>query len=267
MTQEAPLAEPLSSAFERQVLRHPDIEALLREVRAKPALFDQCKREFSPPSWPSWRLQNLLEGSYALQSGLWPAYADKGLRDQAEDRASIGFLTPITPDARRVLLVVADRFEEFIVPLRNGTVSAQGHLVNGDLVRLSVGIWCGHDSWIDIFAGCVGDFAGSGDDAPEFVPRWKGVALAGRRQAAALGSASRSPREKTSQIKISLAVAALWPSPGDLDGLSAKERDRKINLWLQDQGKGSVSGSSIKRYFTNRDRVGPLQMPGPFRAK
>lgn len=249
MSTNAPKIAALSHAFTRTVLGHPTIKGLLREVCSKPERFDQCEREVSPPKWPSWRLAKLLEGNDGPEAGLWSVCADQSLRAQADGRSTTGFLRGIATDAGRVLLVVADKFEEFIKPLRDGSTSAEGHLANGELVRLSPGIWSSSKFWFDILNSNVGEFeaAQNGDSEFAFVPKWNAVSLAGL---ASTLAPTGLAREKPALLRASMAINALGFAEGFPDGIGTKICHRQINDWLQLKKLQPVSTSTIKRFLS-----------------
>ena len=247
------LTQPLINAFKRQVLQNPDVMEILKKIRAEPDTWGGSDSKSASDKWPTWHLQRLLEGSFGLEAGLWPACADHSLRDQAGDMPVTGGLRRITPSARHVLLLVANRFGDFVAPLRNGSLIARGHLIDGQLVEISGGIWERPHVWVDFLKGDIGEFelADERDARPQFVAKWQGIELVQANPPKKLAPSNHAVRSKNVQRRVELAIQGLWPDPQNLAGIGAKERDRQINEWLKKRGLGHASAATVRRVLSS----------------
>lgn len=234
----------LAIAFADQVLSDPAVTALKPAIKAALKKNDAARKR---TRYTAWDLQNLTEGWFFAQPMKWPVNADKSLRGQVDGTNPAGFFRPLSPLAARLFERLADSFEAFIAPLRDGSSRATGHLREGETVQLSPAIFTRANTWIDWSTSDIGEFEiTDNDDVPVFKPQWLAVSFA-----ILPVRTSRNSRQQPAWDRVELAIKALWPSPKDLTGIGAKVRDEKINAWLKRNGYLSVSSATIKRYLSS----------------
>lgn len=234
-------AVPLKELF-RQLLDHPDVRQLTSATRADERLEAMLNR-----------------GWYTSVCRYWPTIADGELRRIAAGDSPTGILnknTRPTPEVASALNAIADRYSAVFASLRSGLAVARGHLITGQSEMISAGIWSHPQFRIDFVNGDVGTFAEPAETSVAlwFEARWAAVTIE-----AASDFWSRKPaaqdirkKKKMALSRVERAVKALWPD-GNLDGLPAKDRNRRIRTWLDQHAFPPVSDSTLKRYFANRD--------------